>query len=89
MSINQSDHDLAARFGKLVRERREALGLKQDDVAFSSGVGRRFIIELEGGKPTAQLGKALRVAEAIGLRPFDSLTDRRDDSPILPDLPDE
>lgn len=89
MSPNATDKDLAARFGRLVRERREALGLKQDDVALSSGVGRRFIVELEAGKPTAQLGKALRVAEAIGLRPFDAVTERRDDSQLLPDLPDE
>jgi len=32
------------------------------------GVGVRFIVDLEGGKATTQLGKALAVAEALGLR---------------------
>jgi y4mF family transcriptional regulator len=83
-----TDRDLAAHFGRLIRGRREALDLTQDDLALSSGVGRRFIIELEAGKPTVQLGKALLVAETLGLRPLDVLTERRDDSPLLPDLPD-
>lgn len=91
MSIpsSQTDKDLATAFGKLVRERREALGLKQDDVVLSTGVGRRFVIELEAGKATAQLGKALLVAEAVGLRLFDPAAARQEDGPLLPDLPEE
>ena len=85
---NPTDQELAARFGELIRQRRETLKLTQDDLAFTTGVGRRFIIELEAGKATVQLGKSLRVAEAVGLRPFDVVTERRDDSPLLPDIPD-
>ena len=81
------DRSLTGRFGALVRERREALALTQDDLALSTGVGRRFVIELEAGKPTVQLGKALLVAEAVGLRPLDVMAEGRTDSPILPDLP--
>jgi transcriptional regulator with XRE-family HTH domain len=66
---------LAARFGALVREGREAMGLRQEDIAFATGFGRRFIIELEGGKASCQLGKALAVAAAVGLRPLDLLSD--------------
>jgi y4mF family transcriptional regulator len=79
----------AARFGALVRERREALGLRQDDVALATGVGRRFIIDLEAGKPTCQLGKALLVAEAVGLRLFDLIaaSDRQGEN-LLPALPE-
>jgi DNA-binding XRE family transcriptional regulator len=62
---------LAARFGALVRGRREAMGLRQEDIAFATGFGRRFIIELEAGKASCQLGKALAVASAVGLRPLD------------------
>jgi transcriptional regulator with XRE-family HTH domain len=62
---------LAARFGALVRERREAMGLRQEDIAFATGYGRRFIIELEAGKASCHLGKALAVAAAVGLRPLD------------------
>jgi DNA-binding XRE family transcriptional regulator len=80
----------ATQFGEMLRNRREALGMRQDDLALATGLGRRFIIELEGGKPSAQLGKALLAANALGLRPFDvlSATGREDDQ-LLPDLPEE
>ncbi|MFZ4807412.1 MAG: helix-turn-helix domain-containing protein [Hyphomicrobiaceae bacterium] len=81
--------EAAARFGRLVRERREALGLRQDDVALATGVGRRFIVDLEAGKASCQLGKALLVAEAVGLRPFDLMTETNADNALLPDLPDD
>jgi HTH-type transcriptional regulator / antitoxin HipB len=50
-----------------LRERRRAAGLSQGAVADVVGVNRRVISELERGKPTVQLGIALRVAEALGL----------------------
>lgn len=78
---------LALRFGSLIRQRRELLQMRQDDLALVSGLGRRFIIDLEGGKPTAQLGKALVAASAVGLRPFDLMEENaREDAPLLPDL---
>lgn len=84
----------ARHFGALVRERREALKMRQDDLALATGVGRRFILELEAGKASCQLGRALVVAAAVGLRPFDliSANNNDDDEPFLPDdvadLPD-
>jgi hypothetical protein len=47
-----SDHSsnvaaLAARFGKLVRQRRESLNMRPDDLALVTGLGRCLIIELE------------------------------------------
>lgn len=77
----------ARRFGALVRERREALKMRQDDLALATGVGRRFILELEAGKPSCQIGKALVVASALGLRPFDVMAEGQADNPLLPDLP--
>lgn len=64
---------LARRFGRLVRQRREALGLRLDDLALAAGVGRRFVHELETGKPSCQLGRAMMVAASLGLRPIDLL----------------
>ena len=82
-------HAYARRFGALVREHRDTIGMTQDDLALATGVGRRFIIELEGGKPSCQLGKALVVAAAVGLRPFDLMSrNTGDDNALLPDLPD-
>lgn len=54
-------------FGRRVRERRNHLGLSQGALADVVGVNRRVIGELERGKPSVQLGIALRVAEALGL----------------------
>jgi transcriptional regulator with XRE-family HTH domain len=79
----------AARFGALVREHRKALKMSQDDLALATGVGRRFIVELEGGKSSVQLGRALIVAEAVGLRVFDLMTHNKADNALLPDMPDD
>lgn len=52
--------------GRIVRETRRAQRLRQDQLAGAAGVGVRFLVELEGGKATAQLGKALAVLAALG-----------------------
>jgi HTH-type transcriptional regulator/antitoxin HipB len=54
-------------FGKLIRESRRALGLTQPAVASACGTGVRFIVDLEHGKPTVELEKALRVARMLGV----------------------
>ncbi len=50
-----------------VKAARRRLKLRQADLAAAAGVGVRFLIELEAGKPTAQLGKTLAVLNALGL----------------------
>ena len=52
--------------GKTIRETRRDAGLTQAQVAAAAGVGLRFLIELEAGKPTAQLGKTLAVLAVLG-----------------------
>ncbi len=54
-------------FGHRIRERRQQLGLSQSALADVVAVNRRVIGELERGKPSVQLGIALRVAEVLGL----------------------
>jgi len=61
---------------KAIRLTRKAQGLRQDQLAAAAGVGVRFIVELEAGKATAQLGKTLAVLQALGLNV--SLTPRGD-----------
>ena len=56
-----------ADLGDMVRIRRQMLKLSQKDLAEQAGVGRRFVGELEAGKPTAELGKALAACRALGL----------------------
>lgn len=58
----------ALQFGATVASARKALGLTQRELALAINSGERFIVELEAGKPTAQLGKALAAARAVGLR---------------------
>ncbi len=55
-----------AEIGKIVRTTRKAAGLRQDELAGAAGVGLRFIVDLEAGKTTAQIGKTLQVLSALG-----------------------
>ncbi|HEY4088636.1 MAG TPA: type II toxin-antitoxin system Y4mF family antitoxin [Bryobacteraceae bacterium] len=54
--------------GKLIRNTRKQLGATQRDLALTSGTGLRFIIELEKGKETCELGKVLTVLNTLGIR---------------------
>ncbi|AXE63909.1 DNA-binding protein [Hyphomonas sp. CACIAM 19H1] len=49
----------ASEFGQMVARARKALGITQRELALAINAGERFIVDLEAGKPTAQLGKAL------------------------------
>lgn len=53
--------------GEVVRERRKALAYTQAEVAGLCATGVRFISDLENGKATCELGKALSVLHALGL----------------------
>ena len=55
-----------AEIGDIVRATRKAAGLRQDELAGAAGVGLRFIVDLEAGKTTAQIGKTLQVLAALG-----------------------
>ncbi len=54
--------------GKLIRDTRKSLGVTQKDLALTSGTGLRFVIDLEKGKETCELGKALTVLQTLGIR---------------------
>lgn len=53
--------------GSLVREVRTAKKMSQRDFADLAGVGRRFLSELENGKPTLEVGKVLATLLAAGI----------------------
>lgn len=57
----------AKQIGEIIRKTRKRIGVTQKDLALTSGTGLRFIIELEGGKPTCQLEKALTVLNTLGI----------------------
>lgn len=56
------------KIGELTRKTRNSLGMTQRDLALTSGTGLRFIIELEKGKPSCQVGKVLMVLQTLGIR---------------------
>lgn len=54
--------------GKIVRDTRKKLGVTQKDLALTSGTGLRFVIDLEKGKETCQIGKALTILQTLGIK---------------------
>jgi hypothetical protein len=67
--------------------------MRQDQLALATGVGRRFLIDLEAGKASCHLGRSLVVADALGLRVADILASQNpsllSNAHELPDLPEE
>ncbi len=58
--------DTPAALGAHVLAARKRLGMTQSDLALAAGVGVRFIVDLEAGKPTLRLAQVLRVIDALG-----------------------
>ncbi len=54
--------------GVFVRARRLSAGLTQQQLGELAGVGKRFVVELEGGKPTLRLDKVNLVLAVFGKR---------------------
>ena len=54
-------------FGELIKRYRKSQGLTQIQLSIMSNTSPRFIGELEKGKPTIELNKALHVAYMLGL----------------------
>ena len=57
----------AASYGTALRKRRKQLGYTQAFLSEFSGFSVSFISDLERGKPTAELEKALYLANLLGL----------------------
>lgn len=53
--------------GQLIKSSRIAKKLTQQQLADLAGVGRRFIVECEAGKPRLEFAKVLQVAAAAGI----------------------
>ena len=56
----------SSKLGQIVRHERKAQKLRQAELAAAAGVGIRFIVDLEAGKPTLQLEKVLHVLATLG-----------------------
>jgi HTH-type transcriptional regulator / antitoxin HipB len=80
-------------FGALIRHHRKKLGITQIELASRCGTGERFIVDLENGKPSCHLEKALIAAHELGINLIDKKetahsTDSSYDGDELDFLPD-
>lgn len=62
--MKYTPHDI----GDLIRGTRKRLGVTQKDLALTAGTGLRFVIDLEKGKETCELGKSLRILQTLGIK---------------------
>jgi HTH-type transcriptional regulator/antitoxin HipB len=53
--------------GALIRDRRRKLGLDQRALAQKAGTSRKWLVEVENGKPRAEIGLILRTLKALGI----------------------
>ena len=56
--------------GRILRFKRKEIGVRQEVAAGMSGVGTKFLSQLENGKETAELGKTLQVLRKMGLEVY-------------------
>ncbi len=54
-------------FGQLIRQARRARGMTQQELARAAAVGRQWIVEIEAGKPRAEVGRVLQTLAALDL----------------------
>jgi len=54
--------------GRTIRQERKSQGLTQGELAMTANTASRFISELENGKATCQIGKALKVIRCLGIK---------------------
>jgi y4mF family transcriptional regulator len=53
--------------GDAIKSVRKAQGVTQEQLAAASGLGRRFVVEVERGKPTTHIGKMMQLLSALGI----------------------
>ncbi|MCQ2392699.1 MAG: type II toxin-antitoxin system Y4mF family antitoxin [Kiritimatiellae bacterium] len=53
--------------GARIRAERKRQGVTQLELSQAADVGRRFVVELENGKETVQVGKMLKVLDILGI----------------------
>lgn len=62
--------------GKFIKEQRKKIGLTQEEFAIRSGLGLRFVRELESGKPTVRLDKVNQALAMFGMQAVPGRMDR-------------
>ena len=57
----------ASDLGALIRGTRQKLGLDQISLARKAGTSRKWLVEVENGKPRAEIGLILQTLKALGV----------------------
>ena len=65
--------------GKYVKNERKKLGLTQEEFAMRSGLGLRFVRELEQGKTTVRLDKVNQALRMFGMEAVPGRMEARDE----------
>lgn len=62
MKVNNADS-----FGEIIKKRRKKMGYTQKYICEVSGISASYISDLENGKATIELGKAIYLANLLGI----------------------
>lgn len=66
-SKNESSHPLLKAFCLVVQERRDSLGISQEELAHRAGLHRTYISDIERGSRNISLRSLIRLATALEL----------------------
>ena len=64
------------KIAEFIKQKRKEAGLTQEDFAIRSGLGLRFVRELEQGKETVRMGK---VNQALSMFGMEAVPGKKDD----------
>lgn len=68
-------HETIARFGRTIRSHRTSQNLSQAYLAECCNLDRSFVSDIERGVKEPRLGTICKLADGLGLRPYDLLRD--------------
>ena len=57
----------AKTFGEVIKKQRKKMGYTQKYICEVSGISASYISDLENGKATIELGKAIQLANLLGI----------------------
>ena len=67
------------RIGKYIKEQRRLLGLTQEEFAMRSGLGLRFVRELEQGKQSVRMDKVNQALSMFGMEAVPGRAEKDDE----------
>ena len=65
------------KIAEFIKQKRKEAGLTQEEFAMRSGLGLRFVRELEHGKPTVRMDKVNQALAMFGMEAVPGRMDRK------------